>query len=147
MSFHDDSGASDVSYDGLAFNLALGGLINPRLGIGVEIWGVSSDQTDDIGQQYTIYQRNIGPILRWWASPRWWLQGGAGTARAGSSASGASDSVPGVSVQFAGGWEALSAPTWAIDFAARLTLTGYHDTGGPSLSSSDFALTGSFAWF
>ena len=94
----------------------------------------------------TIQQRNIGAFLRFWLLKRLWLQGGISSARAISETDAATDSISGVGVSGAAGFEIFSRRKWSLDVALRLSGATYREDS--ELKSQSVALTAAFnVWF
>jgi len=136
--------------DAFAYELRFGGMITPRVGLGIELFGWSQDDTEDGGEEFDVFQRNIGAFVRWWALPRLWLQGGIASARVGANSDSFGDvSYKGVGVSFGIGFEILHAPKYALDIGLRVAGAGYdtEDELGEDLKTNSAALGLAFNWF
>ena len=136
------------SYDGVGVTLHLGGMINPRLALAVEL-AVLTATDDESGPELRINQRHATALLRFWAMPRLWLQAGLGSARAwGGEEGGATATYRGATLTGAVGFEVLHQRGHALDIALRLSGAGFHapDEVG-ELSSTTVALLAGFTWF
>ena len=145
--FSQDGIEESVSYDeAMAVNLAFGGMISPRLALGVELMSLSAREESDFDEDVRIYERGFGAWIRFWAIERLWLQAGLGTVRAGSDVD--EDNYDGVQVSGGVGFEILHSRSWALDIALRLAAAGYGDDDGiGELSSQSGALVLGFVWF
>ena len=135
--------------EAFAYELRFGGMVSPRFALGVELHGVSQDLDED-GADLTVYQRNIGAFVRWWATRRFWLQGGVASARLGASYDGEDDvSYKGVGLSGALGFEILHAPGYALDLGLHLAGASYDtdDELGEDLKTQSVALRIAFNWF
>jgi uncharacterized membrane protein YtjA (UPF0391 family) len=115
----DGADCDDMNGAG-GLNLQVGGMVAPSLGLMVDAWGMSHRDGSDATFTHTI----ITGALRYWASPRLWLQGGVGVAQATWDYSNdvvdfqsKSDTVP--ALMGAVGIELLSAPTFAMNLELR----------------------------
>jgi len=115
----DGADCSDTNSAG-GLNLQVGGMVAPNLGIMVDAWGMSHSDGDQATFTHTI----VTGALRWWLSPRLWLQGGVGVAQATWDYSSdvvdyqsKSDTVP--ALMGAVGIELLSSPTFAMNLELR----------------------------
>lgn len=138
--------------ESFAYELRFGGMITPTLGLGVEIFGLSQDDAapDETGEEFDVFQRNIGAWIRWWAMPRLWLQGGIASARVGAHSESFDDvSYKGVGISGAIGFEVLHAPKYALDIGLRLAAAGYDtsDQLGDDLKTQSASLGLAFNWF
>lgn len=138
--------------EAFAYELRFGGMISPRLGLGVELHGLTQDDAapDDTGEEFDVFQRNLGAWIRWWALPRLWLQGGIASARVGARSESFDDvSYKGVGASLAIGFEVLHAPRYALDVGLRLAAAGYdtEDELGDDLKTNSASLGLAFHWF
>jgi hypothetical protein len=134
--------------DAFAWELRFGGMINPRLALGIDFFGTTQDEDID-GQQSSIYQWNIGAFVRWWAMPRLWLQGGIASARVGAATDTDDVRYSGVGLTGAVGFELLHRRSYALDAGLRLAGAGYDtsDSLGEDLRSRSISLAIAFNWF
>jgi hypothetical protein len=135
--------------EAFAYELRFGGMISPRFALGVELHGMSQDLEED-GFELTVYQRNLGAFVRWWATRRFWLQGGIASARIGASYGGGDDvTYKGLGMSGALGFEVLHAPQYALDIGLHLAGARYDtdDELGEDLKSQSVALRLAFNWF
>ena len=143
----NQGGQTSDDFGSVAYRIGFGGLINPHLALGIDVWGWSSDQSDNLGPSVTVFQRNVGAWLRYWATDRFWLEGGGGTARTGSSTDGTNESYPGVSLLAALGYEVVSSDEWALDLELRATFGSYSSSVLGDFSTTGGALDLSFDWY
>ncbi|HUS66587.1 MAG TPA: outer membrane beta-barrel protein [Kofleriaceae bacterium] len=138
--------------ESFAYELRFGGMITPTLGLGVELFGLNQDDAapDDTGEEFDVFQRNIGAWIRWWAMPRLWLQGGIASARVGARSETFDDvSYKGVGISGAVGFEILHAPKYALDIDLRLAAAGYDTESelGDDLKTQSASFGLAFNWF
>ena len=142
-------GEESASHDGLALAFHLGGMVNPRLALAVELALLTS--TEQVGgPEVRINQRHATAWLRFWAMRRLWLQAGLGSARAWATVDGeAGETIRGATLTAAVGFEVLHRPGHAIDIALRFSGAGFHapDDVDGELSSTTLALLAGFTWF
>jgi hypothetical protein len=124
---------------GGALELHLGGMINPRLAVMGELWGIGRP-TNDGTLSHIIY----GVAVQYWVADILWLKGGVG----GGSIS-FQDSVTGQSVgesalAFSGGLGVELVQSWnfAFDLQFRVAHTLVSDGG-----ASNLALLAGFNWY
>lgn len=149
MTFDSSYGDSETFDNGLVFQLRFGGMLSPRLALGVEYFGMSADLGDEVDSgTVTIHQRNFGAWVRFWVIPRLWLQGGIHSARAGAESDFDEEwDVKGVGVSAAAGFEILRSAKWSLDLGLRLSGSGYK-VDNEELSSSTVGATLDFNfWF
>ena len=153
FSFQLDGEGLEEGYEGVAYVVALGGFLSPRTAIGVELAGIRARESNQFGDEFTIFHRQLGAWARYWATDRVWLQGGVASGRAGAQSRSDFDdvSVKGLSLCGAVGYEIGGNNQWAIDVQVRGTVTDYRDDNelvdAGNLSSRAAALLASFSWF
>jgi hypothetical protein len=112
----------------------VGGFINPRMAIMLELQGnvqqVALDPTTDA----TLEQSLVLGAIQYWLTPQLWIKGGIGLANLQLN-----DNVNGVAYDLSGnglgllggiGFELLSARSFAVDLQGRLTEGSYSGTNG-----------------
>lgn len=133
--------------ESFGYELRFGGMITPRLALGVELFGLSQN-TDDGDGELTVYQRNIGAWIRWWVMRRLWLQGGLHSARLGANGDFDDVQYPGVGVSAAVGFEIFHRRSWSLDAALRLSGSGFSDDAlSEDIQTNSIALAVAFNWF
>lgn len=145
-------GEKAVSYDdATGLQLAFGGMVMPRLALGLDLTVLLvRDESDEGGEDLRVFERAIGVWGRYWVLPRLWLQAGLASVRAGASSD--FEELPtydGAQIHGAAGFEILHRTHWAIDVSLRLAAAGYGDESdvGGSFASQSAALLVGFAWF
>ena len=150
MSFSVD-GEEEVSYDATGLQLNFGGMVMPRLALGIDLTVLfARDEPEDGGENLRVFERAIGVWGRYWIIPRLWLEAGIASVRAGASSDFAEyPTYDGAQIHGAAGFEILHRPHWAIDVSLRLVAAGYGDESdvGGTFSSQSAALLVGFAWF
>lgn len=150
MSFSVD-GEEEVSYDATGLQLNFGGMVMPRLALGIDLTVLfARDEPEDGGEDLRVFERAIGVWGRYWIIPRLWLEAGIASVRAGASSDFAEyPTYDGAQIHGAAGFEILHRPHWAIDVSLRLAAAGYGDESdvGGTFSSQSAALLVGFAWF
>ena len=150
MSFSVD-GEEAVSYDATGLQLAFGGMVTPRLALGLDLTALlARDESEGGGDDLSVFERAFGVWGRYWVISRLWLQAGLASVRAGASSD--YEDYPtydGAQIHGAVGFEILHRAHWAIDVSLRLAAAGYGDESdvGGSFSSQSAALLVGFAWF
>lgn len=149
-------GAMDVSAEGesesystLLFDLSLGGMINPRTALLIELFGGPAASSDTTAEGVDVSQSSFGIALQYWARPRLWIKGGFATSRLEVSVSDfESVRFEGPTVYAAAGYELASRPNYSLDLALRLHATFYRedDFGGDLQSTTGAAMLG-FRWY
>lgn len=152
MSFSVD-GEEEVSYDdATGLQLAFGGMINPRLALGIDLTALLARDEGSVAreEELRVFERAIGVWGRYWVIPRLWLQVGLASVRAGASGDvGDYPTYDGAQIHGAVGFEVLHRTHWAIDVSLRLAAAGYGDESdvGGTFTSQSAALLVGFAWF
>jgi hypothetical protein len=144
--YSDDGGDESDSFGpSVVFDLHLGGLITPRLGIGVAFTG--SSHTEELAPfgSFTIYQHNAVVFAQYWVLERLWLRAGLGKATIGSRVDRRTAvEFPGVGFVGAVGYEVLHRPDYALDVVIDLWGAGYKGQAG---SSTTGAFELQFTWY
>jgi hypothetical protein len=129
-----DSGILEDCFDcdyepaSVGFDVHLGGMINPRLALLGEIWGMG--QSVDAYGSTTLVQTLVMFAAQYWVTPQLWLKGGIGAANLSYSYDTGSDVVSedidaGAALMGAVGYEVMSSPRFALDLQLRLGSGSY----------------------
>jgi hypothetical protein len=140
-------GVGDISADdcgtcggagGLEFHI--GGMLTPRLAALFEVWGLGRP-VDGGG---TLTNSIATGALQLWLNDFFWLKGGigVGTIRLSSSGGYNIDDESAFGVSFAGGFEVMQAPGFALDLQLRFAHMSYAFNGANNL-----ALMVGFNWY
>ena len=125
---------------GLEFHI--GAMVNPRLAVLFEAWGLA--RSVDGGGTLT---NSIGMgALQYWVTDVLWLKGGLGFGSIRFSYDdyyyGGSDTLSGLGLAAAGGFEIMQSPGFALDLQLRVAHMSY-DFGG----ATNLALMVGFNWY
>ena len=107
--------------EGLAVNLTLGGMVSQRAAVMFDGWGVIhfADGGQLINNASTV-------AAQLWVSDRAWIKGGLGLGRLMAQGNdGESDSIGGVAVTAAAGYEVSQGASSAVDLQLRLATVSY----------------------
>jgi hypothetical protein len=125
---------------GLEFRV--GTMMRPGLALLLDVWGMG--HTED---RVTLTHVIATGALRWWAAPRFWLQGGVGFARAGWAYDAAivtvrdeTEAAPAVMV--GAGYEIAASRRFTIDLTVRAGTGFYEEARGHNL-----AVGAGFTWY
>ncbi|MEZ4365567.1 MAG: hypothetical protein R2939_04680 [Kofleriaceae bacterium] len=108
----------------------IGGMLNPRLALMLELQANVQTVREEIGGTQSLVQTAAMVAAQYWATPRLWLKGGLGAAHLSFSYDDAYGSVEqpiddGVAVLGAVGYELISAPRHSLDLQGRILVGGY----------------------
>jgi hypothetical protein len=128
----------------------IGGMLNNRMGLMLEIQGNAQQVALDPTQDVTLRQVLVLGALQYWVTPILWLKGGLGIANVDvidnttGIAYAASDN--GLGLLAAIGVELMSANHFALELQGRITEGVYHyDTGSENITSGTIGL--GFNWY
>jgi hypothetical protein len=127
----------DNELDALNLSGHLGKMLNPKLAIAVDLWGMlheTQDRVDRDGLAQTI----LAITLQYWLQPRLWIKGGLGRAQITMRTAGQvteTEDVP--AVLAAAGYEIMHSPKFALDLEGRIGAGDYQT--GP-IQSAAFGL-------
>jgi hypothetical protein len=114
---------------GIAGEVHLGGMINPRMAIMADVWGIAHPYGDN-----TLSNTMLTGALQYWVADQLWLKGGIGVANISLSDPTGADygnSESALGLLAAGGFEALQSSTFALDVQLRVGY-GAYSSGGAS---------------
>ena len=132
----DDSDVACSGCDGdpvsAAFDAHLGWMSSPRLAFMFEVQGTGQTIDQNSAFTDTLLQSTETVGVQYWLTPQLWLKGGIGAAQLTVSRddgfdTAQSDSIDGVAITGAVGYEILSARNFAIDLQLRATGGSYKD--------------------
>jgi hypothetical protein len=119
---------------GIAGELHIGGMVNPRLAAMLDIWGV--DHIDGNGN--SLSNSFFTGAIQYWVLPQLWLKGGIGLASVGlsdaSGFTGPGNSETAFGLLGAGGVEVVQTPSFALDLQLRLGYGAYSGGGATNLA-------------
>jgi hypothetical protein len=123
----DEYGDEEDSLDGASFTLQIGGLINPRFGLMLDVWSVVHHD-DEYGDDFTISHNIMTIAAQYWLTPRFWIKGGIGRANYEVSTDfedAESEDVPAWLVGL--GYELAHSRTFALDLQLRVGAGEYEE--------------------
>jgi hypothetical protein len=140
----DASGCDSTCGAGLSLEGNIGGMINPRMAVLFDAWttihpipNTDGDTTNSI----------FAGALKYWATPIFWLEGGAGLGH--TTVSSASAGTLGDSTAFALmgalGIELVQSGPFALDLQGRIARTFHSDADGGAINN--FAFLVGFNWY
>ncbi len=139
-SFNCSDCSDEDALSGFAFDLHLGGMINPRMGLMFDGWGVSHSLEGG-----SIIHVIDTVALQVWVAPRIWIKGGLGIGQLSvdnDDGDTVARSERGLSLMAAGGVEIYQGTIFALDLQARLGVASYEDV---SVAQAAFSL--GFNWY
>jgi hypothetical protein len=130
---------------GLAWELHIGAMLNPRLAVMADIWGIAHPYTDAGGNSGTMSNSMFTGAVQYWLVPQLWIKGGVGGGHidlsdANGTLYGTSDNA--LAVLAAGGFEIVQSGNLALDLQLRIGYVNY--TGG---GASNAALLVGLNWY
>jgi len=140
----------------LSLNLHLGAMVRPRLAIAVDLWGNyhfdygdSSLRSDEVLTSLSF----ASVVLRGWATPRLWFQGGISGATfaqrvevpGGRDVENTTDTV--AAVVFGVGYELLTSDRYSLDLSLRFGAGDFSDELDVDGSLTSGAFMVGFNWF
>jgi hypothetical protein len=125
FSFECD-GCDDSAYGGGALDFHIGGMLNQRLGIMFDGWGVSHLLDEDESVTHVVATGGI----QYWLGTHLWIKGALGFGQLSYEFQGYTEAVSdtGLALAAAGGLEILQAPHFTLDLQLRISTTAYEDT-------------------
>ena len=127
----DDSGAKDEQFEGMSFELHIGGMLTPQLALLGEIWAVThhSDEEDITRNGELTLTHNIAVLAaQYWLTPRFWIKGGIGRASyTVEDDFGTYESEDAPAVMGGLGYELSHSRTFAIDLQLRFGSAEYEE--------------------
>lgn len=142
----------NCDYDPVAgeFDFHIGGMLNPRLGLMLEVQGNAQTVQENTFGATSLVQATAMIAAQYWLTPQLWIKGGIGAASLGYSyeddfnnSSESEELAEGGAAMGAVGYELLSARTFSIDLQARMIVGSYKD--GQDVSSGSIGV--GFNWF
>ncbi len=116
----------------------IGGMINPRMGIMLELQGNAQQVALDPTTDETLEQTLVLGAIQYWLTPQLWIKGGIGIAnlQLNDNVNGVTYVSPGNGLGLLGGigFELLSARNFAVDLQGRLT-EGTYNSGSDHITS------------
>lgn len=125
-----DGCSTEDDYQGGALDIHIGGMLNQRLAIMFDGWGVSSFQGQTVFGEDVTYTHVVATgALQYWLSSNIWIKGGIGVAQASVEIDGQTEatSEQGGALSAAAGVEILQAPHFALDLQLRIASSVYSD--------------------
>jgi hypothetical protein len=133
----------------------IGGMINPRTALLLEIWGADHPWSSGGSSFETINSFFTGAV-QYWVNDIIWIKGGLGVAELRQTLSGynyyynygyaTTADITGFGLFGAAGVEVLQSYNFALDIQLRLA-NGFYSQGGDSFSAQNFALMVGFNWY
>jgi hypothetical protein len=145
--YDEGSGGDDSeSFTSLAYGIHFGGLITPRLGIGVAVAGSShTEELEDRSADLTVYQNNLVAFVQYWVLERIWLRAGLGAANVGGKVEGSdAEEYPGVGFVGTAAYEVMHTVDYSLDLGIGLWAAQYEGAAG-STTTGTFEMQ--FSWY
>lgn len=126
----DDAAEVECDWDAGGADVHIGWFLTRELGLMLDVWGMY--HTED---NLTIHQVIATAAAQYWLTPRLWIKGGVGNARAGYRWDGVlvdvrdqTENVPGVMI--GAGYEIVLGRSFVMDVQVRYGTGNYEDTKG-----------------
>jgi hypothetical protein len=126
------SGCGDVCGFAGVWELHLGGMIDPRLAILFEMWGIYHPWSDGFGDSHTTTNSMFAGAAQFWVTDNMWLKGGLGVGHVqvtNDSALEINGDETGFALYGAAGIELVQAYNFALDLQLRIG-NGFYSQGG-----------------
>ncbi len=145
LTVHQDGTDSD-SYGGPLFGFRFGGMVTPKLGLGLELAGGA--HTVDQDAQIGIVQTHIALMARYWVMSQLWLGGSIGAASYGVRQDGnkLGDDLDGTVGTLAVGYEVWQGRRFALDLSLQMSAARF-DPDGADLGTTSGGLAVGFNWY
>jgi hypothetical protein len=121
---------------GFAGEFHIGGMLNPRLALMADFWGIAHSYDDGAGGA-TLTNSMVTAAIQYWVADQVWLKGGIGGARitlsdANGNAYGSSEGA--LALLGAAGVEVLQVGNFALDLQFRLGYGAYSGGGATNVA-------------
>jgi hypothetical protein len=122
---------------GIAGELHLGGMVNPRMAVMADVWGIAHPYDPGDGSSQTLSNYMLTGALQYWLTDMFWIKGGLGIATIRLSDATGADygmSESSLGILAAGGFELIQSNTFALDLQLRLGHGTYASGGATNLA-------------
>jgi hypothetical protein len=131
----------------------IGGMINPRTALMLEIWGADHPWSAG-GSSFETFNSFFTGAVQYWVNDIVWIKGGLGVAELREDFDvpynnyyrSTSSDITGFALFGAAGVEVLQSYNFALDIQLRIG-NGFYSDNGSSFSAQNFALMVGFNWY